>query len=62
MAAKVEIAVGKNAVSEAVKRFRDTVVERLEAKGIVCGRKDVLLSGGTGYRLAESITVRGEPG
>jgi FixJ family two-component response regulator len=60
LAAKLGIAAGENAVSEAVKRFRDTVVERLEAKGIVCGRKDILLSGGVGYRLAETITICGE--
>jgi hypothetical protein len=62
LAAKLGIVAGENAVSEAIKRFWDTVVERLEAKGIVCGRKDVLLSGSTGYRLAKSIMVRGEPG
>ena len=49
---------GENAISEAIKGFRDVVVERLELKGIACGRKDVLLSGGSGYRLAEWIIVR----
>jgi hypothetical protein len=60
LAAKLGIAAGGNAVSEAVKRFRDTVVERLEVKGITCGRKDVLLSGGVGYRLAESLVIHDE--
>lgn len=62
LATKLGITAGENAVSEAVKRFRDTAVERLEAKGIVCGRKDARLSGGVGYRLAETITLRGESG
>jgi len=49
---------GQNAIAEAVKMFRNTVIEKLESTGIVCGREDVLLSRGTGYRLAESIIVR----
>ena len=60
LAAKLGAVNGQNAISEAVKTFRDTVIEQLELQGIVCGREDVLLSRGTGYRLAEWIVVRDE--
>ena len=58
LAKKLGAMSGQNAISEAVKKFRSTVVEQLESQGIVCGREDVLLSRSSGYRLAESITVR----
>ena len=60
LAAKLGAMNGQNAISEAVKVFRNTVIERLESQGIVCGREDVLLSRGSGYRLAESIVVRSD--
>ncbi len=58
LAAKLQIVAGQNGIAEAVKDFRDEVVHGLESKGIVCGRKDVIQSGGRGYRLAEWITTR----
>jgi biotin operon repressor len=58
LAEKLRISGGQNAIAEAIKDFRDTVEEQLKARGICCGRKDVVLSGGTGYRLAEGITVK----
>lgn len=48
---------GQNAVADAIKDFRDVVVERLKEKGISCDRKDVVQTGSSGYRLAEWITV-----
>jgi DNA-binding response OmpR family regulator len=51
---------GQNAIAETIKHFRDTVMERLKAKGIDCGRNDVILSSRAGYRLADRITVREE--
>ena len=58
LAAKLGAMEGENAIAEVIKDFRNTIGERLDAKGIACGRKDVILSGGSGYRLAEWITVR----
>jgi FixJ family two-component response regulator len=58
LAAKLGATGGQNAIAETVKAFRNTVTEQLESAGFVCGREDVLLSRGTGYRLAESIMVR----
>jgi len=58
LANKLGVMGGQNAISEAVKIFRDTVVYELATTGISCGREDVLLSRGCGYRLAESIAVR----
>lgn len=48
---------GQNAVAEAVKDFRADVTDVLEGRGIACGSRDVIQSGGRGYRLAEWITV-----
>ncbi len=58
LAAKLDSIGGQNAVSEAIKQFRDTVIERLAVYSISCGRQDVLPSRGPGYRLAESIAIR----
>jgi DNA-binding response OmpR family regulator len=58
LAGKLQILAGQNAIAEAVKDFRDEVVHALKSRGIVCGRKDVIHSGGCGYRLADWITAR----
>ena len=58
LAKKLGTIGGQNAVAESIKRFRDTVTERLKEKGIACGRNDVILSSRAGYRLAEWIVVR----
>ena len=58
LAAKLGAMSGENAISEAVTKFRDIVVDQLASQGITCGRHDVLLSRSSGYRLAESVTVR----
>ena len=58
LAERLGVIGGENAIAEAVKSFRDTVGERLNGRKIICGRKDIVLSGGSGYRLARGITVR----
>lgn len=58
LAQLMKICSGQNGIAEAVKDFRDDVESALKAKGIACGRKDILQSGGVGYRLAEWIVVR----
>jgi DNA-binding response OmpR family regulator len=60
LAKKLGTLGGQNAIAESIKHFRDTVTERLKAKGIVCGRNDVILSSRAGYRLAQWIVVRKE--
>jgi len=49
---------GQNAISEAVKDFRDHLVAAFAQRGVACGRQDVIRSGGLGYRLAETIVVK----
>jgi hypothetical protein len=58
LAQRLGIVAGQNAIAEAVKDFRDDVIDALKTRGIACGRKGVILSGGCGYRLAEWIQVR----
>jgi DNA-binding response OmpR family regulator len=48
---------GQNGIAEAIKDFRDEVEDALKARGIICGRKDVIQSGGAGYRLAKWIVA-----
>lgn len=39
--------------------LRDDIIERLRAqKSIICGKMDVILSGGPGYRLSDHVTVQ----
>lgn len=50
-------------VSGAIRDLRDDIVNRLRDQNIVCGNKDVILSGGPGYRFANCINVHlaGQP-
>lgn len=57
LARELEIVAGQNAIAEAIRDFRDEVFDSLKARGITCGRQDVIRSGGCGYRLAEWIVV-----
>lgn len=57
LARELEIVAGQNAIAEAIRDFRDEVFDALKARGITCGRQDVIRSGGCGYRLAEWIVV-----
>ncbi|MFN9988241.1 MAG: hypothetical protein ACK52S_22025, partial [Pirellula sp.] len=53
------IVSGQNSITCSIRAFRDSVVDLLESElGIVCGRQDVISSGGRGYRFAEWITIR----
>ena len=53
------IVSGQNSITCSIRAFRDSVVDLLKSElGIVCGRQDVISSGGRGYRFAEWITIR----
>jgi hypothetical protein len=46
-------------VAGAIRDLRDDIMEALRTQAhTMCGRKDVILSSGPGYRFAECITVR----
>lgn len=51
---------GQGTVAGAIRDLRDEIMAALRTNGnLLCGHKDVILSRGRGYRLAESITVAG---
>ncbi|MFO8013232.1 MAG: response regulator [Phycisphaerae bacterium] len=59
LADKVECESGANGVSGAVRELRQSICHRLlEEANIQCGPRDVIQSGGRGYRLTDKITVR----
>ena len=60
LADKLDVLRGQNAISEAVRAFRNNVAEALAKEGMRCGRQDVIRSGGPGYRLSEKIAVWNE--
>lgn len=63
LAAEVGSAMNQRTIAGAVRDLRDDIMEALRNRAnLVIGRKDVILSGGTGYRFAESITVLIEEG
>ena len=57
LADKLDVLRGQNAISEAVRAFRNNVTEALAKEGMRFGRQDVIQSGGRSYRLAEWITA-----
>ncbi len=61
LAAKVGCRVrGQNAVSEAIRDFRKHVTAVMLAEAnLQVGSRDVVQNGGSGYRLADKITIRG---
>lgn len=59
LAKAIEADGGQNSVAGCVRNFRQSVTRALAAKGIVCGRQDVIQSGGQGYRLREWIAIGG---
>ena len=59
LAEQAGLAGGENSASGAIRDLRDDVIRLLrEKKNIDCGREDVVLSGGPGYRFADCITVQ----
>ncbi len=59
LAEQAGLAGGENSASGAIRDLRDDVIRLLrEKKNIDCGREDVVLSGGPGYRFADRITVQ----
>jgi hypothetical protein len=63
LAEELDPKAASGTVSGAIRDLRDDIVKRLRDHNIVCGNKDVILSGGPGYRFAECITVQlaGQP-
>ena len=50
---------GQNGIAEAIRDFRDRTTERLlEEANVMCGRFDIVQSGGPGYRFNPWIKVR----
>jgi hypothetical protein len=50
---------GPNGVAETVGQFRTkTIEDLLEEINVQCGRRDIIQSGGRGYRFTEKITIR----
>lgn len=59
LAKRIDCSTGQNGVAGAVREFRKKVVELLSNEAnIQCGPRDIIQSGGRGYRLTEKITVR----
>jgi hypothetical protein len=59
IAISLNLAGGAGSVAGHIRDLRDEIVESLRDEvGIDCGREDVVLSRGPGYRLAPSISVR----
>lgn len=59
LADATECAGGENSVAAAIRDFRTQLAELLgKEQGLVIGPQDVVRSGGPGYRLHESMTVR----
>ena len=59
LAGKVGCGSGENGVAGAIRDFRRHVIERLrDEANISCGLRDVIQSGGRGYRLTHRIVVR----
>lgn len=59
LAEAIRCETGQNGVAGTIRDFRRHVVETLaEQAGLKCGTRDVILSGGVGYRLHEWIVVR----
>ena len=49
---------GQGTAAGSIRDLRDDVMASLRSQGgLVCGRRDVILSGGPGYRFSESVTV-----
>jgi hypothetical protein len=54
-----QLSITENAIAGVVRALRDEIVESLRSEaGTLCDRNSVILSGGRGYRLAETISVR----
>ena len=58
VARKLKLIGGQGAVAGAIRDLRDVIIEALRNEAnLTCGRKDIILGGGRGYRLAESVSV-----
>ena len=48
---------GQNGPAEAIRDFRKSVAEEMREVGVLVGPRDIIQSGGRGYRLTDKITV-----
>jgi hypothetical protein len=59
LATLLKLDTGSNTVAGAIRDLRDGIVQALKSQAnTTCGRQDVVVSGGPGYRLADCITVQ----
>jgi len=59
LAAQAGLEGGKGTVAGAIRDLRGEIIESLASQTkLKCGRFDVILSGGPGYRFADCVTVR----
>ena len=59
LAKRVKCPAGQNGVAGAVREFRKKTADLLlEEANVQCGPRDIIQSGGRGYRFTEKITVR----
>lgn len=59
LAKKAKCSAGQNGVAGAVREFRKKTADLLlEEANVECGRRDIIQSGGRGYRLTDRINVR----
>ncbi len=59
LADAIDCETGQNGVAGTIRDFRRHVAETLaDQAGLKCGARDVILSGGVGYRLHEWIVVK----
>ena len=57
LAAKAGLRGGASTITGTVRGLREAIRVALEGANIICKKDDVVLSGGPGYRLAESVEI-----
>ena len=52
-------ASGQNSITCSIRAFRDSAIDLLKTHlGLICGKQDIISSGGRGYRFNDWITIR----
>ena len=52
-------ASGQNSITCSIRAFRDSAIDLLKTQlGLICGKQDIISSGGRGYRFNDWITIR----
>ena len=50
---------GQNSITCSIRAFRDSAIDLLKTQlGLICGKQDIISSGGRGYRFNDWITIR----